>query len=162
MSFAVDANILLYASDTGSPFHDPARDFLHQRAGAAELFCLGWPTLMSYLRIATHPRIFANPLTPATGVANVESLLLLPNVRALGEGERFWECYAEVTRGVVVRGNLTPDAHLVALLLEHGVPLLYSNDTDFKKFSAIRVRDPFAPYAPGLGPSALARRPEGQ
>ncbi len=143
MSFAVDANILLYASDTSSPFHEQARAFLHERAAGAELFCLGWPTLMSYLRIATHPGIFAKPLTPATAAGNVESLLSLPNVRALGEGERFWECYAEVTRGVVVRGNLTPDAHLVALLLEHGVRLLYSNDSDFKKFSAIDARSPF-------------------
>lgn len=144
MSFAVDANILLYASDTGSPFHHPARDFLRQRAAGVELFCLAWPTLIGYLRIATHPRIFAKPLVPATALANVESLLSLPHVRALGEGDRFWECYAEVTRGLVVRGNLAPDAHLVALLLEHGVSLLYSNDADFKKFSALRVRDPFA------------------
>ena len=108
MSFAVDANILLYASDTGSPFHQRAAEFLRQRVGGAELFCLGWPTLMSYLRIATHTRIFANPLTPAAAVANVESLLSLPNVRVLGEGERFWECYGEVTHGVVVRGQ--PDA----------------------------------------------------
>lgn len=144
MSFAVDVNILLYASDTGSPFHQRAGEFLRQRTGGSELFCLAWPTLMSYLRISTHARVFASPLTPATAVANVESLLSLPNVRALGEGERFWKCYAEVTRGVVVRGNLTPDAHLVALLLEHGVSVLYSNDTDFKKFSAIRLRDPFA------------------
>ena len=143
MSFAVDANILLYASDTASPFHEPARAFLHERAAGAELFCLGWPTLMSYLRIATHSRIFAKPLTPATAVDNVESLLSLPNVRALGEGERFWECYAEATRGVIVRGNLTPDAHLVALLLEHGVPLLYTIDSDFKKFSAIDTLSPF-------------------
>ena len=99
---------------------------------------------MSYLRIATHPRIFARPLSPAAAAANVDSLLSLPNVRALGEGDRFWECYAKVAAGTVVRGNLVPDVHLVALLLEHGVPLLYSNDSDFKKFSAIRVRDPFA------------------
>ena len=143
MSFAVDANILLYASDAGSSFHEPARDFLQEKANGPELFCLAWPTLMSYLRIATHPGIFASPLSPATAAKNVDSLLSLPQVRALGEGQRFWACYAEVTRDIVVRGNLTPDAHLVALLLEHGVPVLYSNDTDFKKFSAIRVSDPF-------------------
>ena len=143
MSFAVDVNLLLYASDKGSEFHAPARHFLRERAAGSELFCLAWPTLMGYLRISTHPRIFANPLTPDTAVANVQSLLSLPNVRSLGEGERFWDCYREATRGLVVRGNLTPDAHLVALMLEHGVPLLYSNDTDFKKFAAIRVKDPF-------------------
>ncbi len=43
------------------------------------------------------------------------------------------------------RGNLVPDAHLVALMLEHDVPLLYTNDSDFKKFSSIRVRNPLTP-----------------
>lgn len=145
MSFAVDTNVLVYASDTGSPFHEPAREFLEQRAAGPELLCLGWPTLMGYLRIVTHPRVFAEPLSPTAARANVESLLSLPSVRALGEGDRFWECYGAVTRDVVVRGNLTPDAHLVALLLEHGVPRLYSNDSDFEKFPMIRVRDPFEP-----------------
>jgi predicted nucleic acid-binding protein len=41
------------------------------------------------------------------------------------------------------RGNLVPDAHLVALLRQHGVRVLYTNHTDFKKFAAIEARDPF-------------------
>lgn len=143
MSFAVDTNVLVHASDTGSPFHERAREFLEECAAGPELFCLAWPTLMGYLCTVTHPRIFADPLSPGTAVANVESLLSLPHVRALSEGDRFWECYGEVTRDVVVRGNLTPDAHLVALLLEHGVQRLCSNDSDFRKFAMIRVSDPF-------------------
>ena len=144
MSFAVDTNILLHASDRGSPLHQDAVDFLQERARKPELFCLAWPTLTSYLRITTHPGIFSRPLAPVSARGNVNSLLALPNVRALGEGTRFWECYAEVTRRVVVRGNLAQGAHLAAILLEHGVPLLYTNDPDFKKFSTLRVQDPFA------------------
>ena len=40
--------------------------------------------------------------------------------------------------------NLVPDAHLTAILFQHGVGTLYSNDRDFRKFPAIDVRDPFA------------------
>jgi toxin-antitoxin system PIN domain toxin len=144
VSFAVDTNILLHASDSGSPLHHTALDFLQDRARRPELFCIPWPTLTNYLRIATYTGVFSRPLAPVTARANIDSLLALPNVRALGEGTRFWECYAEVTRGVVVRGNLAQDAHMVAILLEHGVPLLYSTDADFKKFSTLRIRDPFA------------------
>ena len=144
MSFAVDTDVLLQASDTGAPRHHAALDFLQARARGPELFCVPWLTLTNYLRIATHPGVFSRPLAPVSARANIDSLLALPNVRALGEGARFWECYAEVTRGVVVRGNLVQDSHVVAILLEHGVPLLYSTDADFKKFSTLRVCDPFA------------------
>jgi predicted nucleic acid-binding protein len=51
VSFSCDVNVLLYASDSSSPVHEPARSFLKQRP-RAHLFCLGWPTVMSYLWIA--------------------------------------------------------------------------------------------------------------
>ena len=46
MSFSCDVNVLLYASDASSPVHQRARDFLAHAAGAGDLFCLGWPTVM--------------------------------------------------------------------------------------------------------------------
>ncbi len=143
MSYSVDANILLYASDSGSPFHARAADFLAGCVVRPELFCLAWPVVMAYLRIATHPSIFASPLSPSQAEANVESLLALPRVRILGEGDGFWPAYCALT-DAPVRGNLVPDAHLAALLLEHGVQRLYSRDRDFLKFPTLRVEDPFA------------------
>ena len=143
MSYSVDVNILLYASDTSSPWHEKASDFLAACSARPELFCLAWPTLLAYLRITTHPSIFAAPLSPREAEANVESLLALPRVRALGEGRDFWSAYRSLT-DTPVRGNLVPDAHLAALLLEHGVHLLYSRDRDFLKFPTLRVEDPFA------------------
>jgi predicted nucleic acid-binding protein len=43
-----------------------------------------------------------------------------------------------------VRGNLVPDAHLAALLKQHGVRKLHTRDGDFRKFPFLDVRDPFA------------------
>lgn len=143
MSYSVDANILLYASDSSSPWHSRASDFLAARVVRPELFCVAWPTLMAYLRISTHPSIFTSPLTPAEAEANVDSLLSLPRVRVLGEGGGFWSAYQTQTAGTPVRGNLVPDAHLVAILFEHGVQTLYSRDRDFLKFPSLRVEDPF-------------------
>jgi hypothetical protein len=42
-----------------------------------------------------------------------------------------------------VRGNLVPDAHLAALLKQHGIRRLYTNDADFRKFPFLDVRSPF-------------------
>ena len=99
---------------------------------------------MAYLRIATHPAIFVNPLSPEEAMGNVGTLLALPHVRVLAEEEGFWSVYQEITRGLAVRGNLVPDAHLAALLRQHGVDRIYTNDTDFLKFRFLDVKNPFA------------------
>jgi toxin-antitoxin system PIN domain toxin len=143
VSFSVDVNVLLYASDAGSQYQAPARRFLETCAGGDELFCLAWPTVMSYLRIATHSAIFGAPLEPAEARSNVEALLALPHVRVLGEEEGFWGVYQKVTGALPVRGKLVPDAHLAALLRQHGVSRLYTHDRDFLKFDFLDVRDPF-------------------
>ncbi len=142
MSFALDANILLYASDTRSRYHERARLFIESCITQRELFYLGWPTVMSYLRIATHPAVFERPLSTSEAMTNIETLLTLPHARFLSEGDGFWDVYRTVTSEVPTRGNLVPDAHLAALLRHHGVKTLYTHDRDFLKFSFLDVRDP--------------------
>ena len=142
MSYSVDVNILVYASDRSNPLHPTALRFLKGRASDPELFCLAWSRLISFLRISTHPRIFAQPLTPDEALDNLSSLLNLPRVQTLSEEDGFLDVYREVTGHFPVRGNLVPDAHLAALLLQHGVQTLYTKDADFRKFDFLNVRDP--------------------
>jgi toxin-antitoxin system PIN domain toxin len=144
VSYSVDVNILLYASDQTSERHERAARFLAMRASDPELFCVTWLTLMAYVRIATHPRVFAHPLAPADAVANVAALLALSRVRVLGEGDDFLDAYREVTGRIPVRGNLVPDAHLATILRQHDVRTLYTNDADFTKFDFLDIRDPLA------------------
>ena len=112
-------------------------------AEGPEPLCLAWLTLASYLRMATHPRIFARPLSPDEALRNVDALLELPHVRVIGESEGFLGVYRDVTAAVPTRGNLVPDAHLAAVLRQNGVRRLWSRDRDFLKFTFLDVRDPF-------------------
>jgi len=142
MSFGIDVNILLYASDEASPLHGGASSFLQNCARGREVFCVAWLTVMSYLRIATHPSIFERPLAPGEAMRNIGSLLALPQCRVIGEEEGFLDVYQEITREVPTRGNLVPDAHLAAVLSQHGVVTLYTHDRDFRKFGFLDVKDP--------------------
>lgn len=142
MSFSLDVNILLYASDQASPLYLSASRFLAECAAGSECCYLAWPTLMSYLRMTTHPRIFSHPLSPSEALKNIQGLLHLPHVRTISEGESFLDIYQEMTENIPVRGNLVPDAHLVALLRQHEVTTLYTTDTDFRKFAWLTVRNP--------------------
>lgn len=143
MSYTVDANLLLYASDEASPLHRTAREFVEQAARGPEIVYLFWPTIMAYLRIATHPAVFARPLSADEALGNIEHLLGRPHVHSPGEQERFWVRYREVANDAGPTGNLVADAHIVALMLENDVKTIWTRDRDYRRFRGIDVRDPF-------------------
>lgn len=142
MSYSIDANLLLYASDTSSPEHSVASRFLASRASDPDLLCLTWPTVMAYQRIATHPSLFSQPLDPSDAWKNIQSLLSLPRTRIITEEAGFAEDYLTVTDNVIARGNLVPDAHIATILRQHGVRRIYTADTDFRKFAFLEVINP--------------------
>lgn len=142
MSATLDTNILVYASNTAHRLHDQATALVARLATGPELVYLFWPTLMGYLRIVTHPGILPRPLSPDEARGNVEALLDRPNIRAPGEGDGFWLHYRSVA-AVPTRGNDVPDAHLAALMRQHGVRTIYTRDRGFRRFDGIDARDPF-------------------
>ena len=144
MSFGIDVNLLLYASDESCAQHTKAAEFLRRCAAGPEVFCLAWLTVMSYLRMATHPAIFSRPLSPAEAGQNIQALLELPHCRLLAEDEGFWGVYQRITKDAPARGNAVPDSHLAAVLVQHGVKTLHTHDKDFRKFTFLDVRDPVA------------------
>jgi toxin-antitoxin system PIN domain toxin len=117
---------------------------LETLAAGPDLVYAFWPVGLGYLRIATHPAVFQRPLTAAEAMANVEDLISRPHVRACDEGDGFRDEYRHVAGATPVRGNLVPDAHLVALTRPHGVSTIWSHDRDLLKFPGIKVRGPFA------------------
>jgi len=144
VSYSVDVNVLLYASDAGCDEHPKAAEFVAACAADKELWCVAWLTLMSYMRMATHPAIFSTPLSHEEAARNVDGLLALPQLRMIDEGPGFWVRYREVAQEAPVRGNLVPDAHLVTVLRQHGVKTIYTRDRDFRKFGGLKVIDPIA------------------
>ena len=142
MSYSFDANLLLYASDEGSEFHDRAKEFLMGRKEDSDILCLTWPVLMAYQRIATHPAIFSKPMSAAMAWRNIQQLLNLPRARVIQETDSFARDYAEVAKVAGIYGNLVPDAHIAAILRQHGVRRFYTADTDFKKFDFLEVVNP--------------------
>ena len=143
MSVTVDANILVYASNTDDPAFGSARALVERLAAGPDLVYLFWPTIMGYLRIVTHPGILPNPLTFVEASGNVSGLLARPHVRTGGESEGFWVLYL-ATAGRQLRGNDVPDAHLVALMRQHGVGTVFTRDRDFWKYEGIQAQDPIA------------------
>jgi len=137
----VDANLLLYAADRDSSFHQRAADWLTQVMRGDSRLGLPWQVVVAYVRLATHPRVFARPLDPATAWQDVENWLRRDNVWVPQPTDR----HREVLGGLVARhhptGNLVSDAHLAALAIEHGVAIC-SADSDFARFPECRWVNP--------------------
>jgi toxin-antitoxin system PIN domain toxin len=139
----IDANVLLYAVDRESAFHDRSRRWLEERIDGAARVGMPWQSLGAFLRIVTHPRALEHPLAAAGAWDHVRAWLAQPNVWVPVETER----HAEVLEGLVlrhdVRGNLVSDARLAALAIEYGVPVA-SADSDFARFPEITWVNPLA------------------
>jgi len=143
VSSTLDANVLVYASNRADQLHDPAEELVRRLAAGPDLVYLFWPTIMGYLRIVTHPAILPRPLSARDAMGNVAALIDRPHVRSPGEGAGFWPMYRSAA-GDHARGNDVPDAHLAALMRQHGVRLIYTRDRGFRRFDGIDARDPFA------------------
>lgn len=86
------------------------------------------------------PPTFRRPLSQKQAQQNIDELLAAPRCRVLPEEEGFWD--RRVAAEVPTRGNLVPDVHLPALLLQHGIVTLYTHDSDIRKLSFLKFRDP--------------------
>ena len=87
-------------------------------------------------------RWVSRPMKARVDLANRDAIVEAMDEPRSGSREGFWQTYRGVVEEVPVRGNLVPDAHLAALLRQHGVSVLYTLDRDFHKFRFLEVRDP--------------------
>lgn len=138
----VDANLLLYARDSESSHHEAARSWLSDRLNGAVRVGLPWASLLAFLRIATHPRAYERPLSPAAALEQIDAWLQAPAAWIPSPTARHSELLGELIIEHELRGKLVPDADLAALALEHGL-IVYSADTDFARFQdRVRWIDP--------------------
>ncbi len=144
MSYAVDANVLLYAADSSSARHGAAVAFLNDCAQRDEPLCLTWGVISAFLRLSTSHNVYASPLTPRDAMELVDELLNLPQARVLTEEPGFWKVYQAVATDVPPRGKAVSDAHRAALLRLHGVKVLYTSDADFRRYGFLKPVDPFS------------------
>ena len=139
-----DLNLLLYAIDEGTPHHGRARPWLEATLSGTEQVGFAWIVLLGFLRISTNPAIFERPLDPAEALDYLDGWLAQPVATVVHPTERHASRLRELLTAVGTAGNLTSDAHLAALAIEHGAELC-SCDTDFARFPGLRWRDPLNP-----------------
>lgn len=141
---AVDTDVLVQALREEMPHHRKALAVLRRIATDGEPWALPWPCVYEFLRVVTHPRVFDPPTPNDVALADVATLLASPSVIVLGEGPSHAGWMRTVLTESRATGNQVFDAHIAALLPEHGASEILTGDADFHRFRGLRVVNPFS------------------
>ena len=136
-----DVNLLLYAYNSAARHHSAARAWWEELLNGEEMVGLSWAVGLGFIRLMTHPAVLESPLQPGVAIRHVRTWIEQPQVVVLEPGPRHLEVLESLLETAGVGGNLTTDAHLASLAIEHQAEL-HSNDTDFARFSGLRWRNP--------------------
>jgi toxin-antitoxin system PIN domain toxin len=136
---AVDTNILVYAHQPRMARHEQALRRLRDLAEGSIPFALPWPCAYEFLRVVTHRRVFDHPSTTEQAWTFLRTVLDSPAAVVLSETDRHADVLERVLQDAPVTGNLVHDAHIAALLIEHGVRDFLTTDADFHRFRGLRV-----------------------
>ncbi len=130
----IDTNILIYASISGSPFCQLARDAIQRlEKEHAELF-ISRQVLREYLASMTRPDMLTKELSRKSVVNAVRNFE--EDFTVFNDDPVVTEQLLELIETVSVSGKQIHDANIVATMLVNDVhELLTHNVSDFKRFS---------------------------
>lgn len=136
-----DINLLLHAYNTRSSVHVAAREWWEDSLNSPRPVGLAWVAILGFIRLTTQRQVLANPLPVDSACGHVRAWLAQPYVTILDPGARHAEILFSLFESLGTAGNLTTDAHLAALAIEHQAEL-HSTDADFSRFPGLRWTNP--------------------
>jgi uncharacterized protein len=139
----LDANLLIYAVNQDSPLNRKAKPWLESLMSGQETVGFSWNVLLAFLRLTTRAGLFRNPLPLETAFDLIGSWLDRPSATVVHAGPRHVRILRDLLVPTGTGGNLTSDAHLAALAIEHAAEL-NSTDNDFGRFHGLRWKNPLA------------------
>ena len=139
----VDVNLLIYTVNRDTPLHGKAKSWLEAAISGPETIGFSWNVLLAFLRLTTRPGLFRRPLPLESAFDLVAVWLDQPSAAVVHPGPRHLRILQELLLPAGTGGNLTSDAHLAALAVEHGAELC-SSDSDFARFPRLKWKNPLA------------------
>jgi toxin-antitoxin system PIN domain toxin len=136
-----DVNLVVYAYNSDAPQHAVARAWWEGLLNGTEPIAIPWVVVLGFVRLMTHRSVLPHPMSPTVALAQIRAWFARPNVEHLEPGPQHVDLLDRLLSAVGTAGNLTTDAHLAALAIEHQCEL-HSNDNDFARFPGLRWRNP--------------------
>lgn len=130
----IDTNILIYAVDETCSEHSTVRTWLETALNGSVRIGIPWESLTGFVRIVTNPRAVRNPLRPDDALEYVYAWATADLVWHPAPTDQHMEVFSALVAGFKLSSNLVSDAHLAAIAIEHGLPIV-SADSDFALFT---------------------------
>lgn len=137
----LDTNVLIYAVDDTSTHHAVVRPWLEGCLAGAETIGFAWNALLGFVRLTTNARIFASPLSVDAALDHVDAWLAASCATVVHPTARHGAVLRDLLAPLGTAGNLTSDAHLAALSVEHGAQVC-STDGDLARFAGVQLVNP--------------------
>ncbi len=135
----VDANVLIYSVNSSAKPHEATRRWLDNSLAGNETVAFCWVVLLAFLRLTTNRPSFPAALPVGVACDQVEDWLTRPAAVVVEPTTR----HASILCGLLdqsgTAGNLTTDAHIAALAIEHAAEVV-TFDRDFARFGVRHMR----------------------
>ena len=137
-----DTNLLLYAVDSTSPFHNAARQWWTSCLNGSVSVGLCHPVVFGFIRISTHRRAFERPLSLVQAARIARSWNERRVTRMLYPDNRHTlQVLDLLSVAGSSGGNLVTDAQIAAIAIAHQAEV-HTADHDFRRFPGLRCRFP--------------------
>jgi hypothetical protein len=136
-----DANLLLYAYDTSSPFHQTSATWWSNTLDCGEIVGICSPVLFAFVRISTSPRAFSRPFTIVEAADRVTEWLQQATVEFLELQPIDVQRALDLLREAGTGGNLTTDAQVASLAARLSA-IVHTADSDYARFQNVRWFNP--------------------
>lgn len=137
-----DVDLLLYASDSGSPFHDRARSWWGNCLSGREAVGLTYPVIFAFLRLSTSARVYTDPMTLAESADCIRSWLARRICQVLQSPADHVARVVELLGAAGgAGGNLVTDAQIAALASSYRA-VVHTADRDFLRVPQVRCHFP--------------------
>ncbi len=136
-----DANLLVYACDSSSPFHRPAAAWWSDRLNGDETVGMAPVVALAFVRVSTSGAVFRDPFTLAEAAGEVRRWLGREVVTVVDPDgvdlDRAWTLLESAGAG----GGVATDALIAALAIRHRA-VVHTADADFARFPRVRWYNP--------------------
>lgn len=133
----LDVNVVLAAHRRDHSQHAAVRRWFDEVLAGDVPFTVPATVWASFLRLATHRRIFEVPTPRADAFAFLDATCAQPHHLLTGPGPRHFALLRELCDEAAAAGDLIPDAVLAAIAVEHDCAIA-TLDRDFARFTSVR------------------------
>ncbi|MBI2797155.1 MAG: type II toxin-antitoxin system VapC family toxin [Gemmatimonadetes bacterium] len=137
----LDVNVLVYAVRKDAERNADYREWLDLACAGSEPVAVAPESLGAVVRIVTHRKLWAEPITREQAFTFIRLLRATPALSLVHPGDTHWEIFENLCRAADARGNLVTDAWLAALAIENHATLI-TTDRDFARFPGLKWKHP--------------------